>query len=373
MTQSKPIYFPGLNGLRAFSAIAVVCSHILLGLDNFNLDPAVFGVLIGDTHRGLDMAGSGVSIFFVISGFLITYLLQVEKDLKGIDIKKFYVRRILRIWPLYYLYLGLALITIFCYKLPFNWGILFFYLFYMANVPDMFDVPMRLMAHYWSLGVEEQFYMVWPWFNKKFGTNIIPIILFLIGTTVMLKLITHFLFPPGLFAIIIDNIRYHVMMVGALGALLYKQGNKIFLKIADNIVTQCICWFVIFLLMINRFHIASIIDNEIISVVALMLIIGQIRIKNRVVNLEKPIFDFLGKISYGIYVIHPILIFYSAKLLKDLNIPAPLKYFTVFATVLGATIFLAYLSYNYFEKYFLNFKKKFVVVNSSSTNTELEA
>jgi peptidoglycan/LPS O-acetylase OafA/YrhL len=157
------------------------------------------------------------------------------------------------------------------------------------------------------------------------------------------------------------------MMIGALGAILYKQNNKLFLRLTDNKLVQAVCWIIIFLVAINKFHFASVIDNEIISVVALAIIIGQVRVRNRIINLEVNIMDFLGKISYGIYVIHPILIYFIGKFLGSLNIESPYKYIIVYFTVLGATILVAYLSYTYFEKYFLNFKKKFVVVNSSAT------
>ena len=102
--------------------------------------------------------------------------------------------------------------------------------------------------------------------------------------------------------------------------------------------------------------------------VALVIIIGQINIKNRLINLENGVFDFLGKISYGIYVIHPLLIFFAAKIFIDLEVISFYKYLIVYFVVLMATILTAYLSYTYMEKYFLNFKKHFEVVKSASTN-----
>ena len=122
-----------------------------------------------------------------------------------------------------------------------------------------------------------------------------------------------------------------------------------------------------FFVAINKFHVASFLDNEIISVVALCLIIGQINIKNRILNLETNVFDFLGKISYGIYVIHPLLIFFCTKLLGNLQMNLVCKYIIVYSAVLIVTILLAHLSYKYFEKYFLNFKDKFVVIKSYGT------
>ena len=87
--KSKIIYLPGLNGIRAIAAIAVVISHITLNFKDFGLDPYIYGTYDDGNPRTLDLAGYGVSMFFALSGFLITYLLWVEKDKQPIQIKKF--------------------------------------------------------------------------------------------------------------------------------------------------------------------------------------------------------------------------------------------------------------------------------------------
>ena len=95
---SNKIYFPNLNGIRFIAAFAVILHHLeqfkyLLGYKNNWENPII--------HQ---IGPLGVILFFVLSGFLITYLLLVEeKQTKTISIKSFYMRRILRIWPLYYL------------------------------------------------------------------------------------------------------------------------------------------------------------------------------------------------------------------------------------------------------------------------------
>ena len=94
----KRIYFSGINSLRFIAALAVIITHIELlkgvfGFKNYWKNPIIF-----------NLGGMGVYFFFVLSGFLITYLLLVEKEKqRHIKIKDFYIRRILRIWPLYYL------------------------------------------------------------------------------------------------------------------------------------------------------------------------------------------------------------------------------------------------------------------------------
>jgi peptidoglycan/LPS O-acetylase OafA/YrhL len=118
--------------------------------------------------------------------------------------------------------------------------------------------------------------------------------------------------------------------------------------------------------LLNSFHIASIIDHNIVGVITVILILGQITVKNRLINLDNRVCNFLGKISYGIYVIHPLVIFFSAMFLKNINLPLILKYTVVYGIVVGLTIFLAWLSYEYFEKRFLQIKMRYTTVASSN-------
>lgn len=203
----RSIHFHGLNGLRAICAIAVVISHITLALKDFYVYPYIFGQQANGNPQGIDLAGYGVTIFFVISGFLITYLLQAENQIHPINVKKFYLRRILRIWPLYYLYLILSLITIFAFGLMFNLKSTFYYTFYLANIPFILGTTLPFLAHYWSLGVEEQFYLFWPVLMKKIQFNI-KLILILTVTLIFIKVFLHFIHPNTLLETIITLVPF---------------------------------------------------------------------------------------------------------------------------------------------------------------------
>lgn len=353
------IYFSGLNGIRAIAALAVVVSHTTLMLGDFGLNPHLFGTCEDGTPKGLMLARYGVSIFFVLSGFLITFLLLQEKESGEIKIKKFYIRRILRIWPLYYLYLAIALIITFLTKGYYTHMSLFLYIFYAANIPFILGAPINLVAHFWSLGVEEQFYLFWPWMNRiriqKLMWTLVLLIIVLVGFRIFL----HYFQPGSLLESALHITRFHNMMIGALGAILYKQSNNLFLRISDNWVTQTCSWIILFLVLINQYHLASVIDNEIICVVALFIIIGQIRIRKRIFNLEIPLLNFPGRISYGIYVYHPLIIFLCVKIIKPDFFAEPFNYIVIYLAVISGTIFTAYISYTFFEKYFLNLKKRF--------------
>jgi peptidoglycan/LPS O-acetylase OafA/YrhL len=108
----EKIYFPGLNGLRFLAAIAVIVVHI----EQFK---QLFGLTDGTTQSQFFLAPllptgiESVILFYVLSGFLITYLLLSESQKTGqIAVRRFYLRRILRIWPLYYLRVFVGFVVI---------------------------------------------------------------------------------------------------------------------------------------------------------------------------------------------------------------------------------------------------------------------
>jgi len=374
MNSNKPIFFPGLNGLRALAALSVVVFHLTADFAAFNLDPYIMGTLADGSPRGFSMAGFGVTIFFSLSGFLITYLLLAEKQKQEINIRNFYFRRILRIWPLYYLYLAVVLGLIFYFGFRFNGSVLLMYIFFAANfpfilenIPHIAETTLPFLRHYWSLGVEEQYYLFWPWVVKKIKKRLTHFVIAFIGLFIILKLAFHFLFPQTIIAACFNVVRFDCMLIGSLGAILYFNKHPLFLKVFTSKITQAFAWFIVLLLLINVFHIASVIDHEIVSVVTVMLIVGQITVKNRLINLDNKLCDFLGKISYGMYVIHPLIIFFAGRMMKELTMPDLLKYILVYTLVTGVTIIISWLSYQYFEKRFLKIKMKYTTIASSNT------
>jgi len=366
------LHFSGLNGLRAIAALSVLFSHTTMGLYSFGLNSFIFGKYADGNPKATLLAGFGVSIFFALSGFLITYLLLEEKRTKEINIKNFYIRRILRIWPLYYLYFILSIATLIVFDLPFEKQSILFYVFLSANIPFIFGGAINFLGHYWSLGVEEQFYFFWPWVIKK-SKSILKITIIICILLILLKCILRYIdirthageisWPYAT----LHTTRFHCMLIGAIGAILYFQNNILFLRITNNLIAQSLAWFIIFLVAINKFHIISFLDNEFISVVTVFLIIGQIQKTRRIVNLDVSFFDFIGKISYGIYVIHPLVIFYLSKTITFSNKTDIFNYFFVYFSVFLTTIILAYLSYEFFEKRFLLLKEKYSTIRSSGT------
>lgn len=368
----RVVHFSGLNGLRAIAALAVLFSHTTDGLTQFSLDPHILGIYPEGTSQISPFAGYAVTMFFALSGFLITYLLLEELRVKGaINIRNFYIRRILRIWPLYYLYLALSIATIYLFGESIEFRALPFYLLLFANVPFVFGIAIKFVGHYWSLGVEEQFYSFWPWIVKKSRSLLRVTVLICISLILLKWVLSHFDIRLHERSVnwpfeMMYNTRFQCMLIGAIGAILYFRKNALLLKITNNYAAQAAAWSVIALIAANHYHVSEFIDHEFISVVTVVLIIGQIRKTKRIINLDLPVFDFVGKISFGIYVFHPLVIFYLSKVLI-FHDGRGSNYFLVYFLSLALTLVVAHLSYFYFEKRFLSLKGKYSAVKSSAS------
>ncbi|WP_167400564.1 acyltransferase family protein [Flavobacterium psychrolimnae] len=361
------VYLSGLNGLRSIAALSVVISHIAGSINGFNVKIYLFGINKNGLPNGWNLGSNGVTIFFVLSGFLITYLLLLERKKAPISIRKFYIRRVLRIWPVYYMYFFVCILIILSLGENIGLDAFFYYLFFAANIPFVFEFTLPFLAHFWSIGVEEQFYLFWPWLIKKTKQNSFTIIL---STVIVINVIRYFLwwkYPFSDSAIFSIVNRFDCMMVGGLGAILFYEKNTFFLKLFDNKITQLLAWIIMILMAFNIKFINSIVDTTIVTAISLILIVGQINVKNRLINLELPFFNFIGKISYGIYVYHMLIIFIFSNLFKYIDLQENYKLFLVYGSVISASIILAYISYEYFEKYFIKLKNNFAVVKSSAS------
>ena len=155
-------YIKGLDTVRALAVLVVIVSHwgfpVVLG-------PKFYAVL----NNIIGFGRFGLIIFFVLSGFLITSILLHEKEKyedkpKFDSLKKFFIRRVLRIFPIYYILLFIMFLT----NDPYIRDHIWYYLGYSSNLLRETD---KVLPHFWSLAVEEQFYLIWPWIilfaNKK--------------------------------------------------------------------------------------------------------------------------------------------------------------------------------------------------------------
>ncbi len=150
---------PSLDGWRAISIVLVLCLHTLQDHGVHARSPALNALLYAAANGGL-----GVRIFFVISGYLITRLLLREFAQKGsISLRQFYARRVFRILPPLYVYIGFVAVLVLLGKLTIPaMYLLLCGLFLTSNMTIPPTVTFWPLEHTWSLCVEEQFYLLWP-------------------------------------------------------------------------------------------------------------------------------------------------------------------------------------------------------------------
>lgn len=368
MTDNKIIFLPGLNGIRAIAAIGVMLSHANAAISSLNKKWSLFGLDNENNVKGWVLAEHGVTMFFVLSGFLITFLLLNEKErMNTINVKSFYMRRVLRIWPLYYLYFFLNLFLIWFLGNKFEFTTVSFYLFFAANIPFIFNNALLNLDHFWSIGVEEQFYLFWPWIFKKIEKKLVAILIIIALLLAFFRIFIWYYKPFSIIALFSVVNRFDCMILGGLVAIFYFKKNHYFMSIVNNKWSQFFALLVFLLLFVNKFwFLNSIIEIFIVAIATAIIIIGQIETKNRLVNFNNWVMDYLGKLSYGIYVIHPLIIFMVVgfiKLEKEININ-PLFYFLAIVLI---TIGIAHFSYKYFEYPFLKLKNKYSIIKSRSS------
>jgi peptidoglycan/LPS O-acetylase OafA/YrhL len=369
-------YFPNLNGIRFIAAFFVFIHHLeqfkyLYKIDNFWNDYP-FIKLIGKL---------GVVLFFVLSGFLITYLLLAEEKLNSqINIKKFYIRRILRIWPLYFLILfsGLFIIpnlnfivTPFFNQDIFNndpFKIILIFIFFLPNLAYAIFGLIPYVSHTWSIGTEEQFYLIWP-VLLKFTKNKLRIIVLVIIFYLTFKflLYTNFLDFISFKNLILQfwlTFNIDCMAIGGLFSYLVFKKSKLLRylmnKFSFYITLISLCFFLYFRLDFLFFH------YEVYAILFGIIILNLSSNNSFSRILENNIFNFLGKISFGIYMYHPFAIILTINIFIYFNF---INNLAILFLSLVITLVLSGFSFFYFEKFFLIKKNKYLVLKLTQNNT----
>ena len=352
----KKIFFPNLNGIRFFAALSVMVYHF-------------FGANVLHGHFG-------VVLFFVLSGFLITYLLlEEQKNTNIISIKKFYARRVLRIWPLYFFILILSTLLVF-----FETGIdksyskaLPYYIFFVPNLAFVMNISIKYAGILWSVGAEEQFYLLWPWIIRKVKVRRL-ILIFLV-------LILFWSFAPhlidfinynylsrnesiDLFSKFLGRMGFGAMATGALLALVFRHYPKRLQFIYHPIIQISVIVLTLTIWIGNMLPQIAIIDQ--LYSILFAIIIGNFALNPKVIfSLENMTLNYLGKISFGLYVYHLIAFEITSNLSQIFSFDLPKIILFIFGLLI--TITLSAISYKYLEKPFLWLKlNKFTVVKSGN-------
>ncbi|MDN3581035.1 acyltransferase [Mucilaginibacter flavus] len=360
----KKIHYPNLNFVRSLAALIVVFHHTeqlksLHGLPNHWGYPPV--VLVGKLS---------VDLFFSLSGFLITSLILAEKEsFKRVDIKKFLMRRVLKIWPLYYLIFVIAiLINFYIPALRLNSTFIspqgsfieniFLYIAFLPHVQIYFIGPILYCAQAWSIGIEEYFYLFWPFVvnRLKFKGLMIFIIGFVIVYLIAVAGVKHLyitkyhtnVFWSELNDFMRDGLKFDCLLIGGFFAILnIKFDLK---KYLTNKFFQAFLY-VLEIFLVFYDVVPKMVMWEVHAGIYGLIIYNLVHPDTSIINMEYPIFNFLGKISYGIYMYHIVVVNVLIVLLNHFH-----AMYLLYPLVYIGVICLAWISFNYYEKYFLNLK-----------------
>jgi peptidoglycan/LPS O-acetylase OafA/YrhL len=307
-----------------------------------------------------------VYMFFVLSGFLIIRLIYRYKQRNAFSIRKFYIRRMLRIFPLYYLIVGFGFLF-YWVVLPFlnipfandynlGEGILMA-TFFLPNVLAKMHMPGGILEVLWSIGIEEQFYlMIAP---LLFYTRKHRILLVLSALTIGYFIIFH-----------LDVIRvlryykfvYFFLFAGGIIAILEENKRLEFLKstplIPLGIVIVTILSFVTDIIQFDQLWLRHLITMTLFS-----LFIHSLATNNFGLTVNNRFLSYLGQISYGIYMLHVIalnmIVFLVLKIHEREIFNDTITILLIYILTFALTILMAHVSYKYFESYFLKLKTKF--------------
>jgi peptidoglycan/LPS O-acetylase OafA/YrhL len=347
-------YFGCLDGLRAVSILGVVWFHTWF-------ITAYYPVL--RTIPVLRIGEFGVHVFFGISGFLITTLLLREEERYGaISLKDFYIRRALRIWPVYYatlaFYVVLVLVTehgndrsrLFFHYLPGYLTYTFTWFAGSATSGPIFNFS-------WSLATEEQFYCFWPAtirLLRGWGSSLVMSVLVVANLASRYGLLAGLLPPDSLLERIIGSVAVPI----CLGSLLAQALNApTGFKTLYPILGQK--WSAPAMLAVL---VASLFPLEPIwplAWTAVALLVGACVIRED--NALAPILRirplaFIGLVSYGMYLFNTLAVRIVHSGMDRLGLGHPLL---AFLPTVGLTVLAAFLSYRYFELPFLAQKSRF--------------
>ena len=371
---SRP-YFENLNGLRAIGALAVFVFHAFtLGNEMWGdfYQGSFFQFLVQVFSKG----NYGVSLFFVLSGFLITYLLMHEAKTKGsIHVFGFFMRRLLRIWPVYFIVIGFGF---FLYPaLPYgiqtsNSG--WMYTFFLSNIEEIrngWKDSVNLLTVSWSVSIEEQFYIAWvalmallPFLRKAKG--FLPYLLLLVVAS-----LTFRFFHADDFRTLYYH-TYAVMSDLAMGGLLaYACFHWNIQKRLENIPK----WFTVIAYLIGIMAILGarkifadnliVIEKVVLGFFFVFIIADQTFGKHSFFKADKlPFFFQLGTISYGFYMYHCIVLYYTQVLFRENGWTESTLDFTLYVIIsFAGTWLLSALSYRFMEKPILGLKMYFSETN----------
>lgn len=355
----KPTNLPNLGILRAFLALTVVLLHIPLMTKNLNLPSFNEWAIL---NRGYHAVWG----FFTLSGFLIIRLLFIEKvNTSDVNVKSFYTRRVLRIYPVYYLILLIGIIF-YHYILPLlhinfdtSYTVTEALLWCIALMPNVFFSmydPGGILSVLWSIGIEEQFYLLIAPISKFIKSNYFTISLaFFTCIYFLIYFISEFE-PLRKY-----RLMYFYFSFGGLVSILQIQGKLNWITAKSSIRYLSYLAFALYFFT-NLFEFETEIIKHLVSLTIFSAFILFISSEKQHI-IENKFLNHLGNISYGIYMYHMIALYITIYLGSKLNVVEYLGYtgsvlYYNISTII-ISVLLSHLSYKFLEKRFLSLKTKY--------------
>ena len=337
---------PGLDFLRMVAVLLVLADHS--------------GAVLLGTSLGANGA-LGVELFFVLSGFLITWMLTGEYTRAGqINFKAFYQRRIVRLMPVFYAYVAVCILMLWVRERPIPWDAVIAGMTYVLNYLQAFTgAPTHFLSHCWSLAVEEQFYFIWPLVLVWLLRRSVKLEHALVGLILLVWAHRMHLHLSGLAS---DAYIYRALdtradhlLIGCLAAVLMRRDSvRAHLGLLDAKLPW-LPWLLGGLLIISghfhgdrdhRYLFAYSIEPIAMALLIPLVILRAQRKAGWVSGFmnSTPVVS-MGQASYGIYLFHPLLLHPVRNLTERLTGSFSLA----FAVSVGVLSVVAWLSFKYFE------------------------
>lgn len=345
------IYYPGLDGLRGVAILLVVVYHYF---------------------PFFRIGWIGVDLFFVLSGFLITSILIRTKDKKHY-FRNFYIRRALRILPVYFLFLlafYLGLETFFEQRGPSSaysyyaehqvWFLTFLqnWLIIKEGPP-----PEPYLIHFWSLAVEEQFYLFWPLviFFIRDTKRIKTLLLILFSAAIALRLFLWFTYAPNQAFYYNSFARFDSLSAGSFLAILVYEGLSISSPVRKIVAGIFVTFLLTAWLAYNSFEHHSFLFATIgYSISAVFFMVCCYTSLTYVHSFHNKLLQFFGRISYGVYVFHLPVYLAGSSILTEAHLFSDQAAGILIPWLcLAFTILVSFISYRLIELPFLKLKSKF--------------
>ncbi|MFY0599374.1 MAG: acyltransferase [Cyclobacteriaceae bacterium] len=213
-------------------------------------------------------------------------------------------------------------------------------------------------APLWSIGVEEQFYLVWPHIINTFS-SFIRILIFIIFIYLLVKIGIYMTHPTGGLYALINLTRIDCMAIGGLVSILCSYENN-FKKIYFSCFIQVLGLLILILPILLPFFFYASLQNELCAIGASIVIANMALNMHSFIKVKSNLLRFLGKLSYGIYVYHLPIVYIVSYLEFGFE-----SLFITYSTIIIASISVAYLSFTFIERPLIKYKSKYSTVESS--------